>query len=113
MEFITKNKQEAEDRLKTLFSNSIISDVKKEWDTYTLERLTPEEFYRYSVDSQKEMWETYYNHLLGRLDVDLVEEANKWEKTKDKLWYTDTQATPNTEFSSLIIDKPKRVRKSK
>lgn len=84
MEFITKNKQEAEDRLKTLFSNSIISDVKKEWDTYTLERLTPEEFYRHSVDSQKEMWETYYNHLLGRLDVDLVEEVKLVKKKRVK-----------------------------
>ena len=74
MEFITKNKTEAEDRLKTLFSNSIVSDVRKEWDTYTIERLTPEDFYKHSVDSQKDM-KGYYEHLLGRLDVDLVEEA--------------------------------------
>lgn len=83
MEFITKNKQEAEDRLKTLFSNSIISDVRKEWDTYTLERITPEEFYRHSVDSQKEM-KGYYEHLVGRLDVDLVEEAKLVKKKRVK-----------------------------
>lgn len=84
MEFITKNKTEAEDRLKTLFSNSIVSDVRKEWDTYTIERLTPEDFYKHSVDSQKEMWDTYYNHLVGRLDVDLVEEAKIVKKRVKK-----------------------------
>lgn len=84
MEFITKNKQESEDKLSILFSNSIISDVRREWDTYILERLTPDEFYKHSVESQKEMWDTYYNHLLSRLDVDLIEEAKLVNKKRAK-----------------------------
>lgn len=112
MEFITKNKQEAEDKLKTLFSNSIVSDVRKEWDNYAIQRLTPDEFYNHSVDSQKEM-KGYYEHLVGRLDVDLVAVADRLEKINDQLWYTDTEATPNTEFTSVVMDKPKKVKKSK
>jgi hypothetical protein len=81
MQFATQDKQEALDKLQSMFHTSVISDVRREWDTYTIERLTPDQYYLDSVESQKDM-DWYFDHLLKALDRDLLVEVSEKKPKK-------------------------------
>jgi len=85
--FITNDKKKAKSELKKIFNKYIISDVKIEPKWYKIERISQKDFYKHSLESQKEM-DKYLKHLLNRLEtpenqVEIVaesEENDEWFK---------------------------------
>ena len=101
--FITNDKKKAISELKKLFKKVIIKNVSIEQSWYRIEWISAKDFYRDSLESQREM-DKYLKFLLSLLDV---------ESNRDEIKTDAQEAINNKENIFVNLTKKSKKRPTK